>query len=129
VAMTAIATEGQPLFRVETIERDLPPPSYTAQTLAALHRLHPHAEFFLIVGADCLPDLPKWFEPQHVLAQAGLLAIPRPGIELWSAQQLADALAMSVSKVRLQVIDCPLVEIASREIRTRVAAGKSIRYL
>jgi nicotinate-nucleotide adenylyltransferase len=128
-AMAALAIAGQPLFRVETIERDLPPPSYTAHTLAALQQQYPKAEFHLIVGADCLPDLPKWFQPQRILAQASLLAVPRPGVELWNAEKLADELGIPAADVRLKIIDCPLVEIASRDIRARVAAGKSIRYL
>lgn len=127
--LTRLAIEGHPHFRVETIERDLPPPSYTAHTLAALQRDHPKDTFHLIVGADCLPDLPKWHEPKQVLARASLLAVPRPGIELWNAERVAASLAIPVSQVRLRMIDCPLMAIASREIRQRVAAGKSIRYL
>lgn len=129
VEMLAMAIAGQPLFKLETIERDLPPPSYTAHTLAALQAKHPTHEFSLIVGADCLPDLPKWYEPQAILARAGLLAVPRPGIETWSAATLANALAIPERALRLRMIDCPLIAIASREIRSRTAQGKTVRYL
>jgi nicotinate-nucleotide adenylyltransferase len=129
VAMTALAIAGQDSFRVETLERDLPPPSYTANTLAALITRHPGHEFKLVVGADCLPDLPKWHEPQRVLAQAGLVVARRPGVEPWDRARVSASLAMPVESVRLQFVDSPLMEIASRELRQRVAAGRSIRFM
>jgi len=129
VEMTALAIVGQPLFRVEPIEKELPPPSYTAHTLEALQERHPDNIFHLIVGADCLPDIPKWYEPHAILKRAGLLAVPRPGVELWSAAKLADSLRIPENDVRLQLIESPLIDIASRDLRARVAEGRSIRYL
>jgi nicotinate-nucleotide adenylyltransferase len=129
VEMTSLAIVGQPMFRVEAIERDLPPPSFTVRTLAALQTREPDAHFALIVGADCLPDLPKWHHPAEILERAELLVVPRPGVALLSAKAVAESLSMPESAVRIRAIPCPLVEIASREIRRSVAAGQSIRYL
>ena len=129
VDMVTLATTGQTAFQVEPIEKELPPPSYTAETLAELHRRHPADEFFLILGADSVADLPQWYEPRRVIAQAGLIAVPRPGSPMWTAHRLEEALGLSESEIRLQTIACPLIEIASRELRQRVAAGKSIRFL
>lgn len=127
--MLTLATTGQPLFRVEPIEHDLPPPSYTAETLAVLRAKHPDDEFDLIVGGDVPPDLPKWYQPHRVLEQAGLVVVPRPGTPAWTAGQLAAALGLPGSAVRMRVIDSPLIDIASRDIRRRVAGGKTIRFL
>ena len=64
------------------------------------------------------------------MAQAGLIAVARPGFPLWSAAQLAEALKLSPdTQLRLQVVDVPLIDIASRDLRRRVAEGRSIRYL
>ncbi|HVK19673.1 MAG TPA: nicotinate-nucleotide adenylyltransferase [Fimbriiglobus sp.] len=127
--MAALATTGQPLFRVEPVEKELPPPSYTAETLAELRRRHPIDEFTLIVGADSLADLPQWYEPQRVLEQAEIIAVPRPGVETWTADRLAAAVGLPREAVRLTAVNCPLIEIASRDLRQRVAEGKSIRFL
>ncbi|CAN5231229.1 nicotinate (nicotinamide) nucleotide adenylyltransferase [soil metagenome] len=129
VEMVSLAIVGQPAFKVDGIERELPPPSYTANTLEELHSRHPGTTFSLVVGADCLPDLPHWHDPVRVLKQAGLVVVPRPGVELWDAPRLATALKLPRDAVRMQMVECPLMEIASREIRSRVAAGKTIRYL
>ena len=127
--MTTLATTGQPLFKVEPIEKELPPPSYTAETLAELRCRHPTDEFALIVGADSLADLPQWYEPRRVLEQAAVVAVPRPGVETWTADRLAAAVGLPREAVRLTVVDGPLVEVASRDLRQRVAGGKSIRFL
>jgi len=127
--MLTLATTGQPLFRVDPVEKALPPPSYTAETLAVLRARHPDDEFELVVGGDVLPDLPKWYQPDRVLSQAGLVVVPRPGAPVWTADDLAAALGLPPAAVRMRAVDCPLVDIASREIRRRVAAGRSIRFL
>jgi nicotinate-nucleotide adenylyltransferase len=127
--MAALAVTGQPLFKVEPIEKELPPPSYTAETLAELRRRHPADEFALVVGADSLADLPGWYEPRRVLEQAEVVAVPRPGVETWTADRLAAAVGLPREAVRLTIVDCPLIEVASRDLRRRVAEGKSIRFL
>ncbi|MCS7271229.1 MAG: nicotinate (nicotinamide) nucleotide adenylyltransferase, partial [Gemmataceae bacterium] len=86
-------------------------------------------EFFLILGADGLADLPGWYQPQRIVAQAALLVAPRPGNLLWTAERLAAALQVAPSQIRLQYVACPLIEIASRDLRRAVAQGWSIRYL
>jgi nicotinate-nucleotide adenylyltransferase len=125
--LVALATTGQPGFKVDPIERDLPPPSYTARTLAELHARHPGSEFALILGADSLDDLPGWHQPRRVVEQAELVVVPRPGEGLMSAEELAGRLG--VDRVRMTVVGCPLIGIASRDVRQRVADGKTIRFL
>lgn len=127
--MLELATAGHPHFRVERIEKELPPPSYTAETLAELRRRHPGHDFSLLMGSDGLPDLPGWYEPRRVVELAGLVVIPRPGVMLWTADRLAKALGLPVEAVRLRFVACPMIEIASRELRRAVADGMSVRYL
>ena len=127
--MIELAIAGHPAFRVERLEKELPPPSYTANTLTELRSRHPADEFFLLMGSDGLPDLPMWYEPRRVIEQAGLVVVPRPGVMLWTLDRLATALGMEASGVRLRFVACPMIEIASRELRRAIADGMSIRYL
>ena len=127
--MLELAIAGHSAFRVERMEKELPPPSYTAETLAELCRQHPGDEFFLLMGSDQLPDLPSWHEPRRVIEGAGLVVVPRPGVMLWTADRLATALGLDVSAVRLRFVACPMIEIASRELRRAIADGMSIRYM
>jgi len=56
----ALATAVGPWVRVEPIESQLPVPSYTIDTLEALSREHPRHHFRVVVGADILPETPRW---------------------------------------------------------------------
>ncbi len=129
VDMLSFALAGQEdRFRVDLIEQQRGGLSYTADTLAALTEQHPGAEWFLLLGADCLPDMPKWHEPRAVLAQATVLAVARPGFHLMTAEQLAASLGIEAAAVRVQAVHVPLIDISSRDLRRRVKEGRSILY-
>jgi nicotinate-nucleotide adenylyltransferase len=120
VEMLQLAIAGYPAFQVSEIERDREGPSYTADTLAELRGSHSGDEFFLLVGSDCLPDLPFWYDPPRIAAQATLLVAGRPdGTE--AAPVPPPFLAIRIAM--------PLLELASRDLRRRVAEGHSIRYM
>jgi len=127
--MVALATTGQPAFRVERIEKELPPPSFTSETLAELQTRHPEHEFSLVIGGDSLRDFSTWHEPEKVLELTRLVAVPRPGAIPVTTEELAAQLGLPPERVRLTIVECPAIAIASREIRARIAAGKTIRYL
>jgi nicotinate-nucleotide adenylyltransferase len=130
VEMLHLALAGNPAFQVDELEHHRPGPSYTVDTLEELHRRHPGDELFLIIGADCLPDLPHWREPARIMAQASLVVAARPGWALWSAEQIRSALRLPPDvPLRAEVVHVPLIDDASRDLRRRVADGRSIRYL
>lgn len=128
--MLELAIKGhEPAFRVNQIENTLPAPSFTARTLEQLRASHPNDEFSLLLGSDCLPDLPGWYEPHRVIELARLVVVPRPGVMLWTAERLAAALRVDESAVRVRFVACPMIEIASRELRRAILDGLSVRYL
>jgi nicotinate-nucleotide adenylyltransferase len=127
--MLALALAGQEdKFRVETIEKDRPGLSYTADTLNALSELHPSAEWFLILGADSVKDLPTWHEPKRIVSRSTVLIAARPGHAIWTAAELAQALGMEAKDVRVHVVEVPLIDIASRDLRRRAAEGRSLLF-
>ncbi len=129
VEMLNLALAGQPSFQVDELEKDRPGPSYTVDTLRLIGEREANAELFLILGADCLPDLPAWYQPTRILEQAGLLIVPRPGWVVHSADAVRKAVGLPGDRpLRYQVVGVPLIEIASRDLRRRVAEGRSIRY-
>jgi nicotinate-nucleotide adenylyltransferase len=129
VEMLALAVAGNPAFRIDELEKERAGPSYTADTLAELHRRHPTHEFFVLIGSDTLHDLPHWYEPVRVLEQASLLVMARPGSRMLTAEQLRAQLHVPEHvPVRLQEIETPQIDISSRDLRRRAAAGRSLRY-
>lgn len=129
VEMLALAIAGNPAFRIDELEKERPGPSYTADTLAELRRRHPVPEFFLLIGSDTLLDLPHWYQPLRVLEQAGLLVMTRPGSEIRTAEQLRQQLHLPErTPLRLEWVQAPQIDISSRDLRRRTAAGHSLRY-
>jgi nicotinate-nucleotide adenylyltransferase len=129
VEMLQLALAGNPAFRVDEVEKDRAGPSYTADTLAELAGRHPGDELYLLLGSDALRDLPAWHEPMHVLERAGLVIYPRPGHPILSRAELRSRLGLAASApLRLEVIDVPLIDISSRDLRARAAQGRSLRY-
>jgi nicotinate-nucleotide adenylyltransferase len=130
VEMLALAISGQAAFRVEEVERDRPGPSYTADTLEELQRRQPNVELVLIIGSDSLHDLPLWYQPARIVQLAELLVVARPDSAVLGAGQLRSMLHLDeATPVRLQVIEVPLMAIASRDLRRRLREGRSVRYM
>lgn len=127
--MVELAVAGSPHFRVERIERELPPPSYTIETLRELRQRHPGHAFDLVIGGDSLRDFPTWHEPARILEQAGLIVVARPDINLISDHELALMVNVPVETVRLTIVHSPLLELSSSNLRDRSRAGRTIRYL
>jgi nicotinate-nucleotide adenylyltransferase len=100
-------------------------------TLADLRRRHPANEFFLLIGSDTLADLPQWREPIRILQQAGLVVMVRPNHPPVPVEQLRTMLHLPDEvPLRYEVVQTPpLIDISSRDLRRRAAAGRSLRYL
>ncbi|MCX7666161.1 MAG: nicotinate-nucleotide adenylyltransferase [Gemmataceae bacterium] len=128
--MVRLAIAGQEhRFLVSEIEKERSGPSYTLDTIQQLQRQYPEHEFFLCLGADCLPEMHLWYHPQEICQLVPLLVAARPNYPVWSREQLADSLGISPSQVRLTLVEVPLIELASRDLRRRVQEKRSILYL
>ena len=112
LAMLTAATAGEPRFRVSGIELHRKGPSFTVDTLEALRG---EGELFLILGSDAYADFERWREPARIRTLATIVLAARPGAP------------NAPSGVRM--LDSPLMDISSRELRARAARGRSLRYL
>src|SRR5262249_9347807 len=129
VEMLALATAGHAAFKIDELEKERAGPSYTAETFAELRRRHPTHEFFLLIGSDTLADLPHWYKPQSVIESAGLLVMGRPNNEVMPVEELRGRLGLPESvPLVMEVVETPLIDIASRDLRRRAAARRSLRY-
>ncbi|MDY0166511.1 MAG: nicotinate-nucleotide adenylyltransferase [Thermoguttaceae bacterium] len=127
--MLELATAGNPAFRVSDMEARRGGTSYTVDTLEELHAAEPERELVFLVGADMLYDLPHWRRAERICELATIAAVRRPGV----AEPDLDCLLEIANSERIALfsrsqVDMPAVELSSSDIRSRVAAGKSIRY-
>ena len=128
--MLQLAIAGHPAFRLDEIEKRRPGLSYTADTVDELKRLHPADELVLLVGSDTLAELPRWHAPDRIVRAAALVAMERRGHPVPPAAELHAAIGLPADEpLRMQTVDVPLIDLSSRDIRRRVASGRSIRYM
>ena len=118
LALVRAAAEDTPFLQVSDIEIRRGGSSYTADTLAELRREEPDAELFVILGNDAAAGFATWERYEEVAEAATLVVVDRPGTPT--------PVDPRFDWVR---VDIPELEISSTELRTRVAAGRSIRYL
>jgi nicotinate-nucleotide adenylyltransferase len=129
--MARLAVDGAEGLAVSDIERDPARPSWTIDTLRRLQATPGFpAETWLLLGGDSLEELPTWREPEEIVRLARLAVYPRPGWDAATeAGRLPAAQAAWRDAGRLVLLDGPRLALSSSEIRERVRAGKSIRYL
>ncbi len=135
---------------VDNIEIEMPAPTYTIRTLDALKQREPENQFTLVIGADNLSGILKWKDAPRILSEYGVYVYPRRGYDV---VKIRESLLMQCRDIpvpyaldydlsaggpsledlgslyRIELIDAPLVEISSTEIRERQAAGEDVSAL
>jgi nicotinate-nucleotide adenylyltransferase len=99
--MVAAAVKDMEHVFASDYEFNLPKPSYTANTLRH-------------ISADNWVKFHNWRESNYILGNYSIIVYPRKGFEI-------DTLPKGVT-----LLDCPLMDISSTEIRQMVKAGKPI---
>ncbi|WP_295868577.1 bis(5'-nucleosyl)-tetraphosphatase (symmetrical) YqeK [uncultured Oscillibacter sp.] len=119
--------------RVETLDLELhrSGPSYTADTLRAVHERYPDDELWLLMGTDMFLTLHTWHEPEQILALAGIAAFSRSQEdteELFSRQR--ERLYRTYPSARIFTLGVPgMVEISSTQLRELLAKGRGGQFL
>ena len=128
LAMVRLMLASDPCFELCTLEVERAGPSYTVDTLEALHERHgPGLELYFIVGEDALRDLQHWKDPARILSLARLAVAPRLGGSESAVVDL-EAAVPGLSE-RVVPLPMPAIDISSTALRERVRAGLSLRYL
>ena len=126
--MLRLATAGEPRFDVSDFEIAKGGISYTVETLRAWHQREPSAELLFVAGMDSLLTLHAWREPLEIARLCTFVTFRRPGFPLPTPEELK--LPPDVARQLLdQVVDGPLVDVSSSDIRTRAAHGEPLADL
>ncbi len=105
-------------LEASAIEIDRGGPSYTADTLEALHGRSAEDELFLVLGADAAAGIDTWERPGRMAELATLVVVDRPGA--WPSPP---------SRFRWRSVAIPALAVSSTDLRRRVAAGRPIDFL
>jgi len=116
--LVRLATEEDNRIKASDIEFGLPKPSYTTATLAYLADKYPEHEFGIIMGSDSFQNLHKWKNYEVIVKYYPLFVYLRPGFPVGNDHA-----------ARLHILEAPLLQLSSTQIRNLIREGKSARYM
>lgn len=114
--MINLAIENKPKIKLISVEMNLDRVSYTSQTVAWCKKEFPH-DFYLVIGADNLKDLPKWHDFEYLKKNIEFILINRP---TYSSKETNEI------KIKSIIEGSP---ISSTQIRNKIANKESIKGL
>jgi nicotinate-nucleotide adenylyltransferase len=121
--MISLAIAGEKNFRVSDYELKRPAPSYTLATVQKFQSDYGRETIIhWLIGADTVDDLTYWYKITELIDACNLTTMYRAGCEppdftkfeeIWGRQR--------IEKLQRNIINTPLVDISSTEIRDLIA--------
>ncbi len=126
--MIELAIAGNHVFAVSDNELKRPAPSYTLDTVRHFKAEYgPETVIHWLLGADGVGDLVHWYKIQELIDECHLTTMRRPGYPPPDFRRFEPSWGPPrVAKLKQDVIETPLVNISSTEVRRRVAAGEDV---
>lgn len=126
--MIALAIADEKMFEASDFELNKAAPSYTLETVQEFQAAYgDEASIYWLIGADGVDDLTYWHMIVELIDACNLTTMYRAGCEppsfarfegLWGRKR--------VEKLERNIVQTPLVDISSTEIRKRLAEGRDV---
>jgi len=129
--MVELAIADNPGFEVWDYEVHRPAVTYTIDTVRAWKAGHaPDDRVVFLIGADTICELASWKDVDLLLRECELVPVARPGWQAVVPPELARRVGdREAAALCSRMIRVPLVDVCSTDLRRRIAAGLSVRYL
>ena len=131
INMISLAIADRDIFDMSDCEMVRPEPSYTLDTIEYFQNKYaPDTQLYWLIGADSLKDLTKWYRIRDILELCTITIMFRAGFAKPDFSDLARVLGwLYARKLSESVIQTPLIEISSTDIRKKIALGQSVKKL
>lgn len=126
--MITLATADEKSFQVSDFELQKPAPSYTLETVRKFQQEYgDEASIYWLIGADGIDDLAYWHMIVELVDACNLTTMYRAGCEppnftkfeaIWGRRR--------VDKLQQNIVQTPLVDISSTEVRKRLGEGLDV---
>lgn len=113
------ALEGYPQLKACDYESHMPVPSYTYDTLLSMSADFPDRELVLLMGADNWKNFHRWYRNKDIVDNYNIIIYPREG-------SVVDSITLPRNA---RLVDTPLYNISSTDIRRRIKEGQDIGSL
>ncbi len=126
--MTLFAINSNPYYLISSIEIQRESIAYTIDTIKYLKSKFNYTDFYFILGSDSLYQIHKWKDYKELLGLCNFIVAKRQDLD-------NDNLKVKIKELSelygspLSILESPLIDISSTEIRNRVKKGLSIKYL
>jgi nicotinate-nucleotide adenylyltransferase len=127
VRMAELATGDNEQFSVSRLEIDGDLSGYTVDTVERLAAENPDRDWMLVLSAESAAHLPEWHEPRRLIDLTEIAIVPRLGYANIPREWL-DAHFPGRAE-RFSFVSTSVLGHSSSDIRARLAAGRSVRYL
>ena len=118
LALVKIAIEGETKLKASNAEFKLPKPSYTIDSLVYLSEKYTSHTFSVIMGSDSFQNINKWKNYEQILSNYNIYIYLRLNFPVAENQP-----------ENIILLQAPLIEISSTNIRKYIKNSKSIRYM
>lgn len=126
VELVKLCIQDNPAFELSRVDIDRPAPHFAIDTVRILKQQLPETHMFYLMGGDSLHDLPTWKRPQDFIRECDGLGVMRRHADQVDLESLEKVLPGVMRKVH--IVEAPILEISSREIRQRISKGEAYRY-
>lgn len=126
--MVELAIKDNPAFTASSLELERRGYSYTVDTIRHYLEADPQLDIRFILGVDALQLIYTWKEVGQLIKLCRFIVVTRPGYQLDRCDPVFATVPAELWD-RIELLSIPGLEISSSEIRKRVAAGQSVRYL
>jgi nicotinate-nucleotide adenylyltransferase len=135
-AENGVVPQSQELnFKLNLMELNREPPSYTYQTVEEFKALYPTAKLFWIMGADSFSELPKWKNVSYLIENLEFLVFRRKETGLNTEKLLESELFNRddfidlKKKLKINFIENPYIDVSSTLIRESILNSNDLNAL
>lgn len=121
--MISLAIAGVKNFQVSDYELKSSAPSYTLATIRKFQADYgSDTSIHWLIGADAVDDLTYWYKINELIDACNLTTMYRAGCEVPDFSRFEEVWGRErIEKLQRNIIQTPLVDISSTEIRNRIA--------
>ncbi len=119
--MLEIALRNYNNLIISKIEEENNLSGYTIDTIIALKKKFPQADFHFIIGADNISTFDKWHQPEKLMNEVDILLGARPGYDLKALPKLPND--------NYEIVEIDLFDASSTEIRTLLKRNTNVEKL
>ena len=126
--MTLLAINSNQYFLISDLELKKEGISFTIDTIKYLKSIYEDTDIYFILGSDSLFQIDKWKDYEELLTLCHFVVAKRPSYNNQELENKVDKLN-SLYNSSIHIVEGPVLEVSSSDIRERVRRGDYISYL